>query len=347
MLNPQALPNAELDRDIPARDRGRRFILFGELRESESKSWLVHGLLGAGEASALYGAPGCGKSVAAEDMGLHIAAGWEWFGRPVTRGAVVYVALERHKLVERRAIAFRKRHGLQDDLPFAIVPGVHDMRDPRASGELVVVCREVEEATGERVVLIIMDTLSRALAGGDENSPKDMGAIVNATGRLQQATQAHVLWVHHIPHESDRLRGHGALLGAMDTTLHVAKARTSRSATVVKANDSEEGERVQFELESVQIADDGTTAPIVVASSDATAARAPVGEPKLTKNQRTAFGILHDTGSAGLTTDEWSDRLREAGIGIQRRADLNDLRRQLKSKALVKQFGDRWTVDHT
>jgi RecA-family ATPase len=85
-----------------------------------SKSWLVEGLLGCGELSAIYGSPGCGKGVGVEDLGLHIAAGLEWHGRPVTRGAVVYIALERKKLVERRALAFRVKHGLLD-LPFAIV----------------------------------------------------------------------------------------------------------------------------------------------------------------------------------------------------------------------------------
>ena len=51
----------------------------------------------------------------------------------------------------------------------------------------------------------------------------------------------------------------------MDTTLHVCKSGMGRTATVVKANDSEEGECIAFDLESVQIGEDGTTAPVVVA----------------------------------------------------------------------------------
>jgi AAA domain len=49
--------------------------------ETSCKQWLVDRYLGAGEASAMYGKPGDGKSVLAEDMGLHVAAGaagtWE------------------------------------------------------------------------------------------------------------------------------------------------------------------------------------------------------------------------------------------------------------------------------
>jgi hypothetical protein len=96
-----------------------------------------------------------------------------------------------------------------------------------------------------------------------------MGAIVNTTGLLQQGTGAHVMWIHHIPIDgSERMRGHGALLGAMDTTISVVKADAGRTATIIKANDSEEGERVAFTLESVPISQDGdgtqTTAPVVV-----------------------------------------------------------------------------------
>jgi hypothetical protein len=232
-----------------------------ELADQSEKEWLVRGILGAGEASAVYGVPGCGKSVLVEDMALHVALGWPWHGREVRRGAVMYVALERKQLVIRRAIAFRERHQVAD-APFAIVGGMYDLRNPASVAELLLAADQIMEETGEELTLIVIDTISRALCGGDENSPKDMGAIVATTSRLQTETKAHVLWVHHMPQDAERLRGHGALLGAMDTTVHVEKLGEVRTATVVKANDSEEGEQVAFKLEGVTIAPE-TTAPVV------------------------------------------------------------------------------------
>jgi AAA domain len=338
--------NAALDAKAIQLDRRGRFILFGELGASSTKEWLVHNLLGHGEASTIYGKPGDGKSVLAEDLGLHVAAGWPWHGRPVRRGAVLYIALDRRELVKRRAIAFRKKHEVLD-LPFAIVGGLYDFRDKRTVANIVEIAREVEELTGEQLVLIEIDTLSRALCGGDENSPKDMGAIVASTTILQQGTGAHVLWIHHIPVDGgERLRGHGALLGAMDTTISVAKAGASRIATVAKANDSEEGAQVAFTLESVSIGQDAegietTTAPVVVpAKLEAGGAI----DPKLTKNQQTMFSVLHGSGSSGLTAEQWNDGARQAGLGISRKADLYDFRAALKSKGFVRQYGDRWTV---
>jgi hypothetical protein len=70
--------------------------------------------------------------------------------------------LERRKLVERRAIAFREKRGVQN-LPFAIIGGVLDFRDRRTAKHIIDVVRQVEALTGEQVVLIVIDTLSRAL----------------------------------------------------------------------------------------------------------------------------------------------------------------------------------------
>jgi RecA-family ATPase len=336
---------SEDELDALARRQDRKFILFRELAATSSKEWLVHNFLGAGEASAMYGKPGDGKSVLAEDLALHVAAGRPWHGRPVKRGAVLYVALERRKLVERRAIAFRSTHGIED-LPFAITGGVIDFRDTKGTAAYIAeLCDQLDQETAEPVVLIVIDTLSRALCGGDENSPKDMGAIINTMGAIQERTRAHPLWVHHMPQDGERMRGHGALLGALDTTIHVEKTGELRTARVVKSNDSEEGEQVAFTLESVTIGQDGdteTTAPIVV-PADVTAKPVAVG-PKLTKNQQTMFSILHGAGSSGLSTEQWNEGARQAGLGGTRKADLYDFRAALKSKGVVHQYGDRWTI---
>ena len=296
MIELAEVSNNELDAITLRRERPGQFKLFCELNAVSRKVWLVHGLIGTGDASAFYGVPGCGKSVLVEDMALHVAAGRDWHGRRVQRGAVLYIALERKSLVERRAIAFRERHH-DADIPFAIIGGVYDFRAPQTISKIIEIVRQVEVETGQGTVLIVIDTISRALCGGDENSSKDMGMIVAATSRLQTEAKAHVLWVHHMPQDgAERLRGHGALLGAMDTTIHVEKLSDDvRSATVVKANDSEEGERVTFTLESVTIGPE-TTAPVVV-EADPLMAKAASNKKnrKLSDRATLALKALNET----------------------------------------------------
>src|SRR5262245_47767369 len=91
-----SVSNNELDAIALRQSRTGHFKLFAELNAESRKEWLVRGMLGAGDGSAIYGVPGCGKSVLVEDLGLHIAAGREWHGRTVKQGAVLYIALERN-----------------------------------------------------------------------------------------------------------------------------------------------------------------------------------------------------------------------------------------------------------
>jgi hypothetical protein len=125
--------NDRLDAEIIRLERKSKFLLYRELEAESRKAWLVQGLLGSGEASAVYGV-----------AGLWMAAN----GVAVQQGAVLYVALERKKLVERRAIAFRERHAISDAL-FAIVGGVFDFRNPQNVASVVETARQVEDETGE------------------------------------------------------------------------------------------------------------------------------------------------------------------------------------------------------
>ena len=68
------------------------------------------------------------------------------------------------------------------------------------------------------------------------------------------------------------------------------------------------------------------------------------GDIKLSANQKTMFGILHDAGSDGLSTLQWNDKAREVGIGKNRHATLFDIQRALKAKRLVRDYNDRWYV---
>jgi AAA domain-containing protein len=271
-----AMKNDDLDAQVIALDRcwelknkyGIIFTKFADIDQTAQKDYLIQKFLGAGEMSCWYGAPGCGKSVLLTDAGPHVAWGQPWFGRRTSPVGVLYVAAERTALVKRRLAAFRLYHDV-DNLPLAVISGSIDLRSNHKGAAGIIDCaKRWQDEEGIETRLIIGDTYSRLLAGGDENSPKDVGAFINNIARIQDAIGAHVSLVHHVPHEQNRMRGHGALLAACDTTIHVEKHGHIRTATIVKNNDGEEGERVSFTLESVAINQDAdgnvTTAPVVI-----------------------------------------------------------------------------------
>ena len=98
-MNIAIASNDELDPYAMRQERKSKFLLYREMDATSRKDWLVQGLLGAGDGSAWYGIPGCGKSAIGQDLAMHIAGGREWHGRQVKRGAVLYVALERKQVV--------------------------------------------------------------------------------------------------------------------------------------------------------------------------------------------------------------------------------------------------------
>ena len=245
--------------------------LYRDIEPEPRKLWMVDGILGAGELSVVYGAPGSGKSVLVGDAACHVATATEWFGRRVEPGVVLYVAAERAKLVERRFAAFRRHHQL-DDAALAVVAGVFNLvAGHDDSQRLISTAQAVAAQFKMPIAWIIIDTTAQVMGGGDENSGKDMGAFVANLARIQTGTGAHVTAVHHVPHFApDRMRGHGALIGAVDTSILVEKtADGNRIASVKKANDGPDDAAIGFDLESVTLAVDDetgaeTTAPVVV-----------------------------------------------------------------------------------
>src|SRR5262245_39425901 len=320
---------------------GISYTRFADIEQAPVKDWLVKDFLGAGEMSCAYGPPGSAKSLLAGDLAAHVAWGQDWIGRRVSQGAALFVAIERAALVKRRLAAFRLYHGISE-LPLAVLSGSIDLCAGKTGAEGIIECaRRLEDESELKLSLVVVDTVSRALAGGDENSAKDMGAFVANSLQIQEATASHVLLTHHVPHEQNRMRGHGALLAACDTTLRIDKDDGLRTATVEKTNDGAEGEQVFFSLETVELGHE-TTAP-VVRLAEPPAAQVGRG-PKLNKNQQTMFSLLHGAGANGLTTEEWNQKARVVDIGVKRKADLYDIREALRTKGLVRQYGDRWNI---
>ncbi|MGU9978777.1 AAA family ATPase [Phreatobacter sp. HK31-P] len=289
-----------------ARHNGVAFTLYRDIDPAPRKIWMVEDMLGANELSVFYGAPGCGKSVLVGDAACHVAAGLDWHGRRTQRGAVLYVAAERGGLVKRRMAAWRKHHGL-GDLPLAVATGFFDLCMADTDTEkLTRTCRTLADICGCPVVWIIVDTVAQVLAGGDENSGRDMGALVSHLAKLQQATGAHVSVIHHVPHaEQQRMRGHGALLGAADTAIRVEHDpdKPCRIAKVEKANDGPDDAAVAFTLGSVTLTTDpesgkDTTAPIVLPAEVANSGRTS-RHVRMSDSVALAWRLLQDLAAEG------------------------------------------------
>jgi RecA-family ATPase len=78
------------------------------------------------------------------------------------------------------------------------VPCPIDLLNGKADlGALVCVVKEAEQTYAEPCRMIVIDTLSRALSGGEENTSADMGAFVKNVDELRERTRAAIEIVHH------------------------------------------------------------------------------------------------------------------------------------------------------
>jgi hypothetical protein len=239
-------------------ERRLPLVYFSDIQPNLDAADFVEGILIDGSMAVIYGESNCGKTFFMTDLGLHIALGRKWRGREVERGGVIYCALEGAHGISNRVAAFRTHHNLQDaDLPFAIVPYTVNMLDPDGDTQpLINTIRDAAEHMTVPVRLVVIDTLSRAMAGGNENAPDDMGALVTNSDRVRQATGACLAYIHHSGKDQAKgARGHSLLVAATDTEIEVARPdKDSPSTATTKKQREMEIEGVfSFRLESIQL----------------------------------------------------------------------------------------------
>lgn len=224
--------------------------------EPDAKDF-VQGLLTMGSAAVVYGESNAGKTFWTTDLALHVAAGMEWNGRRVEGGPVVYVALEGGIGFRNRTSVWVKEKGVDPrNVPFYAISCPVNMLDPEADmPRLLGSLQQVTEEAGQPV-LVVIDTLSRALSGGDENSSEDMGALVRNMDHIRHEIGCCVLFIHHSGKDSSRgARGHSLLRAAVDTEIEVKAEEGSdlKTATTVKQRELPKGEKFHFSLRVVEV----------------------------------------------------------------------------------------------
>jgi hypothetical protein len=238
---------------------GRLLVLgTGDLDTATARGYLLKGLISPAEISIWVGPPKCGKSFLMLHVAYMLSLGRSVFGRRVKATVVLYVAAEGEGGIANRIKALRIRYGDSPNFHFIAQPA--DLL--HATGHL----KEMKNAVdGVGAQLVVLDTLSRLMAGGDENAPGDMGMFVRNVTELKHDTGAHVAIVHHGTKSSNGSspRGHGSLTGADDALVEVQKLDDgSRLASVIHAKDDPDGMRWGFNLEPVELGKDEDDDPI-------------------------------------------------------------------------------------
>jgi hypothetical protein len=247
---PLELPKAE-----PASNDSSRFQWITSstgLTPVLNGNWLVKHVLPAEGLGVIFGRPGSGKTFSVMDIAMHVAAGIRWRGKKVRAAAVSYVSPEAGRLGVNRVIGWSRHHGIGWPEGFRLSPASINLCSDQTDADAIIADVKANQP-GCR--LVVIDTLNRAMAGGDENSGEDMGRFVALCDHIAKQLAAFVLVVHHSGKDAAKgSRGHSSLLGAVNLELEVTKEQGQPGTIrVSKMRDGEDGAEYAFDIESVPL----------------------------------------------------------------------------------------------
>jgi hypothetical protein len=266
-------------------------------------------------------------------MVMHVALGWEYRGRKVRQGRVVYCALEGGRAFKNRIVAFRQNRLVEKhptSVPFHLMPSPMSL----VADHPAFLTSLSKTLGGAAPSVIVIDTLNRSLAGS-ESDDRDMAAYVKAADAIRDAFNCAVIIVHHCGHEGNRPRGHSSLMGAVDAQASVKRDTSDNIvATVELMKDGPQGDEFASRLEVVEIGQDDEgdriTSCIIEPIEGVATSRKNKAAKKLTKGANIALAALHEAiGECGkvppssnhippgvktVTMDQWRDYAYRQGI---------------------------------
>ena len=337
--------NALLDRytlelDKKQKEPRIKLVPFDSIKLGTDRHYLVKGLIPYPGLTVIWGPPKCGKSFWTLDIVMSVVLGENYRGRRVQQGPVVYCAFEGQSGIQQRIEAYRQRYLAEgaEGIQFYLEPVTLDL--VKEHSDLIAAIR----ANGVKPVAVVLDTLNRSL-NGSESSDEDMSAYIRAADAIREAFDCSVLVVHHCGINDSRPRGHTSLTGAADAQLAVKRDPALNIVVTVEfMKDGEAGAEIVSKLDLFEIGLDEDDEPIrcaVVVPAEPQARE--LRGVKLKPNEQTSFSILQATNGM-LSTEEWNDQARAAGLGLKRRAELYDIRDSLRRKGLVYEGPNGWSV---
>lgn len=179
--------------------------------------WIVDEVIPERATVFVYGASGVGKSFACQSIAASIAGGFDWLGRPVVAGPVLYIFAEGGAGAGKRfaALADAWNRGKPID-GLQVLPVAPNLTSEIDVAELESLNREHDFA------MIVYDTLNRVAGDAEENSATAMGGVLNAIERIRRAgSRTTSVVVTHSGKGGD-LRGSSALWAAADVVLKLS-----------------------------------------------------------------------------------------------------------------------------
>lgn len=251
-------------------------LSMADLESLPPPTWLIDDVIPDRGLGILVGAPGSGKSLLALAVVNSVARQRPLFGlKSVQRSGWVLVLLaESIASWGARSKAWNDFHGLdQTDNFAAVIDGVN-FASPKAIADLSLVVRNEITRRESYPALIVLDTVSSAIPGVDENNQAAVTPLLAELNRWVRYGIP-VIALHHPSKGGAAYRGSSALLGNVDWMIGLEVRDNRREIVRHKMRDLEWENPLAFEIAK----HDG--APVAVACAGASPSFMAFSEPGL------------------------------------------------------------------
>jgi AAA domain-containing protein len=292
-----------------------KIALWRDITFDLEEEYLIDGILPRYGVGLLYGSSQSFKSFVAMHMGLLLSLKRPWAGRQTEKSAVVYLAAEGAPGLHKRKAGYVKTwRDLPEDVDFALVSAAPNLGT--ADGDFARLVATIE-SIAIKPGLIIVDTVSKAIGGADENGAGMAQFLINAQA-LAQHFGCFVLAVHHTgwnEDAKDRPRGWSGLPAALDVMILSERKLGDMHATVMvqKSKDEQSGVRFTVHLERVVLGVSKTGREVsTLIVDDVAEAEAPAAKTATGRSVPKAQRLLMDVVASAL--DEKGVDLRPLGM---------------------------------
>ena len=313
-----------------------------EFAANVSLNWLIKGVMPKAELAVIYGESGSGKSFLALDLCAAIVRGVSWRDRTVSAGRIVYVCAEGASGFKQRLRAYAHQNAVELK-EFGVVGEAPNMLDEADAGAIThAICQF------GKTELVVIDSLSATMPGGDENTGRDLGKVVDHCRFIHRKTGALIVLIHHSGKDASKgARGWSGLRAAADAEIEITRNGDFRSMMITKMKDGNDGKAWSFKLQTVVLGVDSDgdeiTSCIIEHIDTAPLPRATVTPQGMYgKNALRAARRLMKSGDA-IDMDEL---VKEAANKLPRGDKKRDTRRQQTIRAIQQLVVDGFLFLH-
>jgi hypothetical protein len=189
------------------------------LEEPETE-WLWEGILPAGGLSLLVAKPKVGKTTLAFNLAVAVAAGEDFLGRKTKQAQVIYLAHEEKKSeIQKKLKALPHR------------PGKISFYFGSAPEKAIQEVRHLIQET--KAGFLVVDVLQKLCRVKDLNDYAQVTNTLEPLMSMAREENCHIMLTHHAGkadrRDGDDILGSTALLGGVDTSIHIKKREQRRT----------------------------------------------------------------------------------------------------------------------